>query len=425
MKKKWVLLGMVLLGICCLLACSGKSGRGGTEDTRKKKESSADVSQFSEINGTTWQDSWVEKTASGVSVNVEVNAYTTIPDLKRMSVVEVEKYKLNKKNKKELLEGIFGKEIWYYEDDQKKAPKDFVKLEENDYKGTQYLGERDGVRYLFQCETSYEHGEHIYMSMRPCDEKDVAPNALKECVYVGRSPGSCAAAKKLENQCKISKEEAEKEAGDFLQKAGFPDMVRTGDGMLMWDGANENGEMAGRVCDGWYFDYSQGVEGAAFTDFGYDSGGVVMEFESSDSPGTVDPDSYYHKYSMECRSHICVTDQGVVEATWGNPIRTLSSVSGVKLLSFDTIKKSIRSQMTEYAEYCYQHRNKKAVTFSKMELVYRRVPDPDDEDKFTYVPAWRLRNASAVGDVVYFINAVDGSLITEWDIPWTEMNMFH
>ena len=81
--------------------------------------------------------------------------------------------------------------------------------------------------------------------------------------------------------------------------------------------------------------------------------------------------------------------------------------------------------MTEYAEYCYQHRNKKAVTFSKMELVYRRVPDPDDEDKFTYVPAWRLRNASAVGDVVYFINAVDGSLITEWDIPWTEMNMFH
>ena len=111
MKKKWVLLGMVLLGICCLPACSGKSGRGGTEDTRKKKESSADVSQFSEINGTTWQDSWVEKTASGVSVNVEVNAYTTIPDLKRMSVVEIKKNKINKKNKKELLEGIFGKEI--------------------------------------------------------------------------------------------------------------------------------------------------------------------------------------------------------------------------------------------------------------------------------------------------------------------------
>lgn len=475
MKKKMILLMAVTLGIFCLSACSGKDRGEGTGDTGQKQESSADVSQFSDIDGTTWQDSWVEKTASGIAVNVDVNVYTTIPDLKRMSVVEVEKYKFNKKNKKEVLEGIFGKEIWYYEADKlpgfvvkkmlqearetveyikkgdlsekglqqdlkeakaqvrqyedylKKAPEDFVKLKENDYKGNQYLGERDGIRFRFTFDTSHEYGENASISMTAYDMKEVAPAAMQECAYLGPQPdfggGAQKSGARVENQCKISKEEAEKEAEDFLQKAGFPDLVKTGEGALMWDGMKENGESVERVSDGWYFNYSQGAEGAAFTDSGYESGGVVMvEQDSGDE--AADSDSYYHGYSMKCSARVCVTDKGVVDASWDNPIRILSSVPGVKLLPFEAIKKSIRNQMTEYVEYCYQYRNKKTVIFSNMELVYRRVPDPEDEDKFTYVPAWRLRNPGAFRDVVYFVNAVDGSLIREWDVVWGELKIW-
>lgn len=424
MKKKMILLMAVTLGIFCLSACSEKDRGEDTGDTGQKQESSADVSQFSDIDGTTWQDSWVEKTASGIAVNVDVNVYTTIPDLKRMSVVEVEKYKFNKKNKKEVLEGIFGKEIWYYEAD--KLP-GFVKLKENDYKGNQYLGERDGIRFQFTFDTSHEYGENASISMTAYDMKEVAPAAMKECAYLGPQPdfggGAQKSGARVENQCKISKEEAEKEAEDFLQKAGFPDLVKTGEGALMWDGMKENGESVERVSDGWYFNYSQGAEGAAFTDSGYESGGVVMvEQDSGDE--AADSDSYYHGYSMKCSARVCVTDKGVVDASWDNPIRILSSVPGVKLLPFEAIKKSIRNQMTEYVEYCYQYRNKKTVIFSNMELVYRRVPDPEDEDKFTYVPAWRLRNPGAFRDVVYFVNAVDGSLIREWDVVWGELKIW-
>ncbi len=67
---------ITVLGLFLLSACAGREEEKKLGQTRQKKESSAEVSQFSDIDGTTWQDSWVEKTASGVAVNIDINAYT-------------------------------------------------------------------------------------------------------------------------------------------------------------------------------------------------------------------------------------------------------------------------------------------------------------------------------------------------------------
>lgn len=402
---------ITVLGLFLLSACAGREEEKKLGQTRQKKESSAEVSQFSDIDGTTWQDSWVEKTASGVAVNIDINAYTTIPDLKRMSVVEVEKYEFDNKNKKELLEGLFGTEIWYCENKSKKAPKDFVKLKENDYKGNQYLGERDGIRYRLSYETSHVESENSFIYMEPYDWKDVAPDTMKEYTDIG--VGHADIRWQSENQCRMSKEEAEEAAKDFMQKAGFPDLVKTDEGVLRWDGDAADDLQGGAAVDGWYFAYSSGVEGAAFTASGVERGA------RSD-------DAYYHRYPTNCGVRVCVTDKGVIKAEWDNPIRILSSVTGVKLLPFDTVKEIIRSQMTEYAAYCYKEyystQKLKSLRFDRMELVYCRVSDPDSRNRFTYVPAWRLRNNN--GEEVYFMNAVDGSLIREWEVIWGELKMW-
>lgn len=479
MKKGKILIrmAMVTLGLLCLSACSGGNEESGTQETGQKKESSADISQFSDIDGTTWQDSWVEKTASGVSVNIDVNAYTTIPDLGRMSVVEVERYEFSEKNKKEIIEGLFGGEVCYYEmgkrpefivnkllqdarerqkdvedvwksdqeremtqdeyefekDDYerelkdvkaeikkyekylKKAPKDFVKIKEDDYKGNQYLGERDGIQYEFSYETGHdEYGESATINMEPYDANDVTPDSLQGNAYAYLGAETTGIEHQSENQCKISKEDAEEAAKDFVQKAGFPDLIKTEEGVLMWVGTKENGDSVEPTMDGWHFAYSPGVEGAAFTDSGFESSGVSVDGK----------DSTFGKYSMNCSVHVYVTDKGVIEAKWNNPIQIISSVPGVKLLPFAAIKDIVRNQMTEYAEYFIKNKDKKTIRFDRMELVYCRVSDPDDEKKFTYVPTWRLRNNSGVENTIFFVNAMDGSLIKEWDVVWGELKMW-
>ncbi len=195
------------------------------------------------------------------------------------------------------------------------------------------------------------------------------------------------------------------------KSAGFPNLERTDEGVLRWNGDEADDPEGGESIDGWYFAYSPGVEGAAFTDSGVERGA------RSD-------DAYYHRYPTNCGVRVFVTDKGVIHAEWDNPIRILSSVSGVKLLPFDTVREIIRNQMTEFTEYCYSeyYLGTKAIHFDRMELVYCRVSDPDSRKRFTYVPAWLLRNNN--GEAVSFMNAVDGSLIREWDVLWGELRMW-
>ena len=107
MEKTKVMIRMIMIvaGIVVLSACSaGENDEKGSGQDGQKKESSADLSQFAEAKGDTWQDSWTEETASGANVRVNVQAETVLPDLKQMSTVEVCPYELNEENRKKLAE---------------------------------------------------------------------------------------------------------------------------------------------------------------------------------------------------------------------------------------------------------------------------------------------------------------------------------
>ena len=50
--------------------------------------------------------------------------------------------------------------------------------------------------------------------------------------------------------------------------------------------------------------------------------------------------------------------------------------------------------------------------FNKLDLRYYPVINPDDDNEFTYVPAWEYTaTAQSRTSVVVYINAIDGELI--------------
>lgn len=59
------------------------------------------------------------------------------------------------------------------------------------------------------------------------------------------------------------------------------------------------------------------------------------------------------------------------------------------------------------------------INFNRMDLIYYRVSDPKDKERFTYVPAWKLRrNTNDMMPFSFVINAMDGSVVDDWDSEW-------
>jgi hypothetical protein len=51
-----------------------------------------------------------------------------------------------------------------------------------------------------------------------------------------------------------------------------------------------------------------------------------------------------------------------------------------------------------------------------MSLIYYRMDNPDEKDCFTYIPAWRLGDENS--QTIFMVNAMDGSIIKDWDDEW-------
>lgn len=116
---------------------------------------------------------------------------------------------------------------------------------------------------------------------------------------------------------------------------------------------------------------------------------------------------------------IYVTDRRVIEVSYYNPVVIQSVIPVVKLLSLKEIKVIVKDGMEEYAGF-YIDKGKwlvGAIRFTNMELVYYRTDDPDDENRFTYIPAWRLRK-NGNQQLYYIVNAIDGSVIRDWESTW-------
>jgi hypothetical protein len=207
-------------------------------------------------------------------------------------------------------------------------------------------------------------------------------------------------------------------AQQFLEETGFSDWILVGGKEVGWDasyeehGGVENKNVTG-YKDGYEFEYAVGVQGIAFYQCGYKSVGstTITEVDGKE----VVEEHENNEYSRQCYLTVEVTDDGVVQVEWYNPLEILSATDSVKLLPFERIKDAVKNEMKEYALY-YYNRKKRHVSFDRMQLVYYRLDSPDEKDRFTYVPAWVLWSKSSAA--AYFVNAMDGSIIKDWDDDW-------
>ena len=212
----------------------------------------------------------------------------------------------------------------------------------------------------------------------------------------------------VENECELKRKEAEKLARDFTQKLGFSGLVLKETKDLLWHLAPNGSPGEGEYfADGWAFSFSAGVDDVAFDSFGVE-GDDIYRVGKEEYPAK-------KKYSLYCSMEIYVTERGVIEVSCQTPIEIQSVTPGVKLLPLKEIKGIVK----EYAEF-YIDKGKGlvgAINFTYMELVYYRMDDPGNEDCFTYIPAWRLRK-SGNQQLYYIVNAIDGSLIRDWESTW-------
>ena len=451
--------------ILVLCACTGTK-KEALKDEPEKGGQKERLSQFAGDHGTVWKDSWLQKTAGGDTIQVDINADVIIPETSRMSVVEVSKYDFNSENKKHVAEALFDGDVYYgdveklpkseikrlleearedlqdsseiwqenlsgqtseendqsykedierqleekqaqvgkYEKMLAEAPDEYVKLQGNDYQGKRYVGKKDDIWY------SLDFADQS-IRISSLEQEDIFPDRVK-----GKDGFVSFFAKQkeedMENECELDRQEAEQLARDFTRKAGFSELLLKETRDLVWTFAR-NGRLGDeeRFADGWMFSFAAGADEVAFDSFGVEGEDIYR----------VGKEEYQaeKKYSLYCSMNVYVTERGVIEVNYYYPIDVQSVTPGVKLLSLKDIKEIVKNNMDEYAGF-YIEKGKGlvgAIRFTYMELVYYRLSDPDHADRFTYIPAWRLRR-DGNQQLYYIVNAMDGSVIRDWESTW-------
>ncbi len=93
----------------------------------------------------------------------------------------------------------------------------------------------------------------------------------------------------------------------------------------------------------------------------------------------------------------------------------------VSLLALEDIQNIIKEKVIkDFGSFRFIYTSEdRQVEFNKMELIYFRVKDEENEGSYSYVPTWRLGQISSGGDMgnknsIYnciLVNAIDGSVI--------------
>lgn len=459
-NKRYLVLFMAVL-LMFSVGCRQK--KGGDADTGgQRKEEGQKLTQYDDIGGTVWTETWEAESSYYAKIAVRVDALVIVPAVEKMSVAEVKEFTFDKENIQMVAQGIFGSSVSSY--DERNLPKDMLerRLEEakislegaerekresernpdafsdqgkiaedveierkevkrltellesgsagedfarepaGEYQSDHYTGEQNGVEYLLDFEEEEVvngEGEGRKILFAPRREKDVWPKELKEMDTVEKSTSS----RKPEEGEDLDK--AQKAAEDFLKKAGFSDTLCSSSDLLLWEGTSfgrSEQETKKVVQRGYRFIYVTGVDGMTFR-----TPGAMNEYSWSK-----DSDNEYPGYTQ---IELDVTDAGVVSAEWTYPIITTSVTSNVQLLPFDDIKNAVRESMGKCVDALYyvpddkKEREKakqevRDVKVSRMKLGYFRLKDPSREGYYSYVPVWQAEG-------ICVVNAIDGTVI--------------
>lgn len=141
-----------------------------------------------------------------------------------------------------------------------------------------------------------------------------------------------------------------------------------------------------------------------------------------DANGDIPPENQGRvPYDYEAMT-ITVTDDGVVDFYWNNPMEVTEILSeDVAMKSFEEIKAIMDRQMvTAYESYSFSdgYEQGRPLSIGKVTFGMMRVQNPDDESEYTLIPVWDVFASDEMTPEevstmsMLTINAMDGSIIS-------------
>lgn len=292
------------------------------------------------------------------------------------------------------------------------APDTYTPVEK--YTVNEYIGTYEGrMYYLTFAEIAgnrwddYRRMRQIVFMVR--DLNEVCPEKFQEQESLVCSPWM--RGDWIDNQCKISEEEALEKAEKFAEQLGLDYSVYSYSRPLLWgrpgDAVTEENADGDWGIDGYVFYFDLGVDDLSFVEYGAEED--YWCFGQNTDKNAL--------YSMKSQLEIYVTDLGVIRMVANNPMEITGVSEGVELLPLDIVKNIMQGTMNEEWDVLSLTDNY-GVIADNMELIYFRVSDKENSGKYSYVPAWRLANVTrdralhrTTIRIPVVINAIDGSFI--------------
>ena len=432
MKKKCMgILAVVLFLI--LTGCGTKQVAYGEEESTRKKDS--EVSQ-EESAGTTLietlgvEEEWKERINLDSGNMFHISAEVSVPDVPKMSLMEVSEYYYTPEDKKRVAEyfldggsiqvnvGMVPTKEWIEEkiklwdsalegaqeqgmeediqvarSEKKKlegllneAPKtDEIELSPGDYKEDYFMGSRDGKEYTLDFDINEE--EHISQwslcTMDPDEFNETGANWWLS-------------GKASDNKCTMTKEEAEKKAVQICKELGITGMVPAKVDTVQWGEQKEN--------NGYYIVLSRENAGVVIKPARYHTKNEMF-YRNTELGGKT-------PFEQEC-IEIGINDKGIFSMSYRGCLSVDKEGTEIKLLTFEQVKEAFRKEIIG-KNIAWPEKEA-----HNLDLIYFRFMDENQSGKYTYIPVWRL----AAYEIEYaagytasekdciMINAIDGSLV--------------
>jgi hypothetical protein len=460
MKRKLLIqcISIGLAGCLSFAGCADKNVNydidGATEAGRFQRGKTG-VKQFAGAEA--WTDEWTVKTSKGNTAVISIDADIIVPTAEQMSVLEVKETGYDKKYKKSMVKQVFDDEEVYYNDISHMTRKELAELRAEckllykanswdlanlqlkekmkecdaalkeakdtytlaeDFSMNEYWGKRAGIPYKlsfmedqrFTEESMVISRRNKSMIISPKDVYQVCPQKFRETENLTYEAWDWELHGIMtENLCKLSEEEAKKEAQSFVDDLELGDLAYAYSEFLVWGDKVKESEW---TAEGYVLYFGFGIDDMAFMEYGTEEDYWNFNTKRKETEAS--------QYSLNARVAVHVTDAGVIGAKVFNPVEAISVSKGVELLALEDIQGIIKEQLTNHMGFFRFTfpMSGNTIELNEMELIYFRMRDGKKLGCYSYVPAWRLayvlRDGSRRVDSIQnqvLINAIDGSMI--------------
>lgn len=212
----------------------------------------------------------------------------------------------------------------------------------------------------------------------------------------------------LENQCRMSEDEAAGKALALCEKLGLSHMITTGVSSMVFSIADQNEDSGYRQeKNGYVVILGHEIEGAASSNLLWTDGNSIEDNLSDYRNGG--------DYPLE-QVKVYLNDHGIVQVDCQGMMEELTASSVQSALSLKQIQETMRKDLSK-VDTDRAH----TVDWTSLSLEYQLIKDSRHKDQYMYLPVWILSPAEYQGysdgeyqnnaDQAICVNAIDGSKI--------------